>query len=191
MDKVVFMDRDGTINVEKNYLYRPEELTFIPGAEAAIKRLNDSGYKVVVVTNQAGVARGYYSEDDVRKLHGFMQEELKKSGAHIDRFFYCPHHPVHGKGKYLCSCNCRKPDIGMFKQAEEIFDIDITNSWMIGDNKGDIEAGIRYGVITILVGTGYGKKIMEEKNVRYDYYKNNLADAVDFILMRNGDRCEK
>ena len=101
MDKVVFMDRDGTINVEKNYLYRPEELTFIPGAEAAIKRLNDSGYKVVVVTNQAGVARGYYSEDDVRKLHGFMQEELKKSGAHIDRFFYCPHHPVHGKGKYL------------------------------------------------------------------------------------------
>ncbi len=182
MDKIVFMDRDGTINEEKNYLYRTEDLVFIQGAEEAIRRLNDSGYKVVVVTNQAGVARGYYSEEDVKKLHGFMQEELKKTGAHIDCFFYCPHHPVHGTGKYLRTCECRKPGIGMFKQAEHFFDVDIEKSWMIGDNKSDIEAGNRYGVRTILVGTGYGREIMAEKSVRYDYYKNNLVDAVNFIL---------
>lgn len=182
MEKIVFLDRDGTINVEKNYLYKIEEFEFIDGAEEAIKLLNDAGYKVVVVSNQAGVARGYYTEQDVDTLHKFVNQELEKKGAQIDAFYYCPHHPEHGVGQYRIKCNCRKPETGLFEQAEKIWQIDKDHSYMIGDNKGDIQAGKNYGVSTILVRTGYGEQILKDDSVQPDYVAENLLQAVQLIL---------
>lgn len=181
MDKIIFLDRDGTINVEKNYLYKTEDFQFISGVPEAIKSFNDNGYRVVVVTNQAGVARGYYTEEDVKVLHHYIDGELEKYGAHIDRYMYCPHHPVNGTGEYKCGCNCRKPGTGMFEKCREYYDIDMDASWMIGDNKGDIGAGKNFGIKTILVGTGYGKQLREEGYDEYDYYASDLAEAARLI----------
>ena len=121
--KTVFLDRDGTINVEKNYLYRLEDFEFIPKAPEAIAMLNKCGYQVIVVSNQAGVARGYYTEDDVKKLHKYINLRLKEYNAHIDAFYYCPHHPdkgFEGEIKELkIDCDCRKPKIGMLEKAKK------------------------------------------------------------------------
>lgn len=146
MNKAVFLDRDGTINVEKNYLYQIEDFEFIPGVPEAIKMLNDAGYLVIVVTNQAGIARGYYTEEDMYKLHRHIDEELKKYNAHIDAYYFCPHHPLHGIGKYKQDCNCRKPKSGMLEEAIKDFNIDVTKSYIIGDKEWDIEAGKKLGI---------------------------------------------
>lgn len=188
--KTVFLDRDGTINVEKNYLYRPEEFKFIPKAPDAIKMLNQAGYQVIVVSNQAGVARGYYTEEDVGKLHHYVNELLKNYNAHIDAFYYCPHHPEAGVGKYKVKCHCRKPETGLFEKACADFPVDIENSWMIGDNVGDIEAGNRFNLRTILVRTGYGSKLEKEGFDRYQYMADDLYDAVKNIVCKDSARKE-
>lgn len=180
--KTVFLDRDGTINVEKNYLYRPEDFLFIEKAPEAIARLNRLGFQVIVVSNQAGVARGYYTEEDVRRLHSYIQGELKKQGAHIDAFYYCPHHPEAGIGKYRISCRCRKPDVGMFEQACRDFAINVEKSWMIGDNKGDILAGRSFGLQTIMVRTGYGRELEQSGFLESDYISDDLYCAADLIV---------
>lgn len=158
MERVIFLDRDGTINEEVHYLHRPEDLRLLPGAAEAICQFREAGFRIVVVTNQAGVARGYYGEADVERLHQYMNELLRKQGAEIDGFYYCPHHPEHGIGKYKRVCDCRKPGIGMLEMAGKRFAVDKDHSWMIGDKRIDVEAGRRYGVHTALVGTGYGAK---------------------------------
>lgn len=157
----VFLDRDGTLNQEVNYLYRPEDLCFLPTVIEAVSLWNQAGFRVAVITNQAGVARGYYQEKDVERLHQYMNRILAEKGAHIDQFYYCPHHPEHGIGPYKRQCHCRKPDIGMFEEAERDEAVDKARSYMIGDKWIDIEAGFRYGVKTALVGTGYGKEMYE------------------------------
>lgn len=164
MDKVVFLDRDGTLNREIQYLYRKEDLEIFPDVPGALRILKQQGYRLVVVTNQAGVARGYYRESDVEELHRYMNELLKAQGAEIDHFFYCPHHPEHGNGAYRTVCHCRKPGTGMLEMAERYYDIDKSRSWMIGDKRIDIECGRNYGVRTALVGTGYGAA--ERENIR-------------------------
>lgn len=146
MKKAVFFDRDGTINVEKNYLYKPEDFEFILGVPELIKSYNDRNYLVIVVTNQAGIARGYYTEEDMHHLHRYINEQLKSYGAHIDAFYFCPHHPTYGIGKYKMDCNCRKPKTGMLEQAIKDFDIDQKRSIMIGDKPWDIEAGKKLGM---------------------------------------------
>ncbi len=155
MKRAVFLDRDGTINIEKEYLYRAEDFEFIPGAAEAIRLLNQAGLLVVVVTNQSGVARGYYTEDDVELLHRHIDRELARSDAHVDAWLFCPHHPD-GNGSYALPCNCRKPLPGMLQEAARRYDIDLGNSVMIGDKRADIEAGEAAGGRTILVRTGYG-----------------------------------
>lgn len=209
MEKVIFLDRDGTLNEEVNYLHRKEDLRLLPGVPEALKKLRDAGYKLVVITNQAGVARGYYNEEDVEELHRYMNGLLAEQGGQIDAFFYCPHHPEHGIGRYKKACHCRKPETGMFERAQELFDIDKEASWMIGDKLIDVEAGRRYGVSTALVGTGYGRaerqKAEEDKcagdggklkaaagNLRqekclYDIYAETLNEAADKILRREAD----
>lgn len=187
MNKTVFLDRDGTINIEKNYLFRTEDFEFIQGSDKAIKLLNDNGYKVIVITNQAGVARGFYSEKDVKKLHDFINQKLEPIGAHIDAFYHCPHHPVAGIGFYKRICTCRKPNTGLFERAREAFDVDVINSYMIGDNIADIQGGNNFGVKTILVSTGYGSKLHKEGGVKYDYYTANLLSAVEHILEQGED----
>ena len=180
MDRVVFLDRDGTINEEVEYLYRPEDLRFLPGVPEAIKRLNGAGFKVVVITNQAGVARGYYTEADVERLHSYMNRLLEEKGAHIDGFYYCTHHPEHGIGEYKKDCECRKPKTGMFLRAEKDFPADKEHSFMVGDKLIDVEAGKNYGVRAVLVGTGYGKELKDAGG--YDFYADDLSGAVDWIL---------
>lgn len=185
--KTIFLDRDGTINEEVNYLYKKEDLKLIKHAADAIALFNEAGYQVVVVTNQAGVARGYYTEEDVKVLHEYLNEVLKKSHAHIDAFYYCPHHPEYGIGEYKTICRCRKPDIGLLEQAEEQEKVDKTGSWMIGDKLSDTKAGNKYGIRSILVGTGYGKEIYEKdrqegKNSGYDFYYEDLFSAAKWII---------
>ena len=195
--KVVFLDRDGTMNVEVNYLYRKEDLKLIDGTAEAVRLLNEAGYKVIVVTNQAGVARGYYTEEDVKILHDYMNEVLGHDGAHVDAFYYCPHHPEHGIGIYKKQCHCRKPETGMFEAAERDLPegIDKAHSYMIGDKRIDAQAGKNFGVTGVLVGTGYGAKehvadmaaglVKEDGSCPaggYDAYADTLLDAVRGIL---------
>lgn len=152
----VFLDRDGTINVEKEYLHRSEEFEFIPGAPEAIRILKEAGYLVVVVTNQSGVARGYYDEAAVHRLHRFVDRELATVGASIDAYYLCPHHPHHGIGPYRTECACRKPLPGMLLAAAEDLEIDLSRSWIVGDKGADVAAGLAAGCRPIMVRTGYG-----------------------------------
>lgn len=188
MERIIFLDRDGTINTEVNYLYRPEELKILPGVPDAIRYWKEQGYRIVVVTNQAGVARGYYTEADVDALHAYMNRLLQKQGAGIDHFFYCPHHPEHGIGAYRRQCHCRKPETGMFEMAEQYYEVDREHSWMIGDKLSDILAGKNYGVHTALVGTGYGMEVHREQTEKgeqpYDIYAETLMDAARAIAGR-------
>ena len=151
----IFIDRDGTLNVEKNYLHKWEDWEWIPGAVEAIKRFNVAGYLVIVTSNQAGVARSLYSEADVDVLHRQVDADLQRQGGHIDAYYYCPHHPEHGD---LRDCECRKPAPGMLLTAALAHDIDLLNSYVIGDKISDVEAGLNCGVTPILVETGYGAK---------------------------------
>ena len=139
-NKALFFDRDGTLNVDVHYLHRTEDFKWINGAPEAIRYANEKGYLVIVVTNQSGIARGYFTEDDVHALHDYMNECLKKYGAHIDDFYYCPH-LVDGKVKsYAIDCDCRKPKPGLINRAIKEHDIDRTASLLIGDGDRDIEA---------------------------------------------------
>lgn len=147
MNKAVFFDRDGTINVNIGHLYEPEKLAFIDGIPELIRKYNDNGYKAIVITNQAGIAKGYYTETNMRYLHDYMNEQLMEHwGAHIDAFYFCPHHP-----DFTGECNCRKPKPGMILQAIKDFDIDVSQSILYGDKPSDIEAGEACGIRSILV----------------------------------------
>lgn len=192
MDRVVFLDRDGTLNEEVHYLHRPEDFKLIDGVPKALRLLKEAGFNLVVVTNQAGVARGYYTEEDVKKLHLYMNNLLEPEGASIDAFYYCPHHPEYGLGKYKKTCDCRKPGTGMFEMAQARFDVDKEHSYMIGDKLLDVEAGRNYGLTSILVGTGYGRGQHEQEmearrpnaagRPAYDYYVDTLLDAALWIV---------
>lgn len=183
--RAAFLDRDGTINVEVNYLYRPADLVLIRGAAPAIARLNQAGYLVIVVTNQAGVARGYYSLAALHALHAHVYEQLMGLGARIDAFFFCPHHP-----DFTGSCDCRKPAPGMLRAAAQQYEIDLQRSWMIGDAAGDLGAGNAAGCRTILVRTGYGPAVEQNLRdvalVRPDAIADDLAAAVDHVLLIDG-----
>lgn len=170
MNKAVFLDRDGTINIDKGYVYKIEDFEFIKGVPNAIKMLNDNGYKVIVITNQSGVARGFYSEEAVIKLHRYINNLLKGYDAHIDGFYYCPHHVEYGLGKYKIDCNCRKPKPGLLDKAILDFNIDESKSWMIGDNISDILAGKAANIRSILLDdeeNGCDKFISLENAVKY------------------------
>lgn len=146
MNKAAFFDRDGTINVEKNYLYKIEDFEFIDGIPELIKKYNDDGFIVIVITNQAGIARGYYTKEDMNNLHEYINNELSKIGAHIDAFYFCPHHP-----DFTGECNCRKPKTGMIEKAIKDWNIDVKQSILYGDKPWDIEAGEKCGIRSILI----------------------------------------
>ena len=135
-----FLDRDGIINHDTGYVWQRENYKWMEGADRAIKRLNDLGYYVFVVTNQAGVARGLYSAADVEHLHAYINQTLRRGSAHVDQFYYCPHHPDFGDEQYRQDCNCRKPHPGMLLRAMEEWPIDLSRSFMIGDKDSDMEA---------------------------------------------------
>ena len=179
--KAVFLDRDGTINVEVQYLSNVEEFQFIPGVPWALKRLKDAGFLVVVVTNQSGIGRGYYDEAALHSIHDHMHAELESYGVAIDACYFCPHHPEHASGDYLQECSCRKPLPGMLLQAAEELDIDLAASFMIGDKLADVEAGINAGCTPLMVLTGYGSAHSARAPEGVKVYRD-LEMAVDAIL---------
>ncbi len=145
--KAVFFDRDGVLNLDKGYTYKIQDLEWMPGARETVAYLTKLGYKIFVVTNQSGIARGFYGPEDVHKLHSYMQEAFKKAGGEITKFYYCPHHPTKGIIPELTvKCNCRKPAPGMILQAFKEYDLDKTGSFMIGDMPKDMEAAKAAGL---------------------------------------------
>lgn len=142
----VFFDRDGVINHDTGYLYKPEDFSWVEGAVKSIKYFNDAGYLVVVITNQSGVARGYYSEADVENLHKWISEELSKQNTHIDAFYYCPHHTEGKEERYRVDCNCRKPEKGMIEQAVNEWPIDMEKSFLVGDKQSDMDCAQKAGI---------------------------------------------
>ena len=139
-DMAVFFDRDGVLNVDVDYLYRIEDLVWVDGAREALAYLSNLGYKIFVVTNQSGVARGYYTIEDMHKLHAHMAYELEKCGAKVEKFYYCPHHKEGKVVEYAIDCDCRKPKPGMLLQAFAENDLDKEECFLIGDSKRDVEA---------------------------------------------------
>ncbi len=184
--RAVFLDRDGTINIEKEYLHCPEDLEFIPGAPEAIARLNRAGFLVIVVTNQSGVARGYFSVDDVNRLHQVLQQQLADEGAHIDAFYLCPHHPDKGLDSYRIDCDCRKGKPGMLMQAAVEWDIELSTSFMVGDKESDLLAGIAAGCHPCLVTTGYGEDHRSFALAHSISVYKDLSQAVSDILAKSG-----
>ena len=182
----VFMDRDGTITEEVGYLDSLEKLVIYPQTFAAVRKINENGMKSVVITNQSGVARGIFTEALVAEVHRRIQDALKEMDAHIDAFFYCPHHPTEGEAPYRQLCNCRKPEAGMIITAAKEMAIDLKQSYMIGDTLKDIEAGIKAGAKGVLVRTGYGReqeKELASSPVRPAYIADDILEAVDWIII--------
>ncbi len=153
MKPAIFLDRDGTLNVEKHYLHRIGEWEWTPHAIEALQRFHAAGYALVVVTNQSGIARGYYTAEDVGILHDWVSAQLAANGVPLMGMYYCPHEPG-----ITPACTCRKPQPGMLLRAASEHGLDLARSWMIGDKAIDIEAGAAAGTKTLLVRTGYGRK---------------------------------
>jgi len=174
--RAVFLDRDGTINVEKNYLFRIGDWEWIPGAVAAIRRINALGWLAIVVTNQAGIARGLYGHGDVAKLHLHVDALLGEAGARIDGYYLCPHHPDFGE-----TCGCRKPLPGMLLQAAREHGVDLAGSYLVGDKASDVQAARAVGATPILVATGHGAT--EQAQVPAGTIRAaDLPAAVDWIM---------
>lgn len=183
--RAVFIDRDGTLNVEKNYVHKISDFEFIAGAPEAVRLLNEHSFKVVVISNQSGIARGYFTPNDVHILHDHIQRELRKQKAHIDAFFYCPHHPDGTVAEFRKECDCRKPHTGMILQAEKKFDLDLTRSFIVGDHLSDVQLKEKVPSTMILVRTGHGILTLEQLStvsVRPDRIEENLLEAVKKII---------
>ena len=158
----VFLDRDGTMNEEVGYLDSIDKLKLFANTAEAIRLINESGMKAVVITNQSGVARGYFTEDFIGTVHARIQETLQSKGTFINAFYYCPHHPTEGIGVFRQACPCRKPEAGMLIRAAQDLHIDLYRSYMVGDMMKDMEAAQKVGAKGILVKTGYGLKTLQE-----------------------------
>src|SRR5262249_34348874 len=157
-----FLDRDGVLNIDHGYAYRPEQLEWVEGAAEAVRLLNEAGYYVLVVTNQSGVARGFYDEAAVQSLHAHMQDILSRHGARIDAFYYCPHHPDGSIKSFAVQCRCRKPGPGMLEQAAREWPIDIGASFLIGDRDHDLAAAAAFDI----------------RGIKFDAQTASLVDVV-------------
>ena len=181
----VFLDRDGTLNEELNYIQTPDQLQMIPGAAEAVRKLNERGLATCVISNQSGVARGYLTEADLVPIHEKLERELARAGAKVDRIYYCPHHPTEGKPPYNIPCECRKPNTGMLEKGAAELGIDLSRSFVIGDSLIDMQAGNAAKAITVLVLTGYGSLAREQcrsRNVHVGYVAPTIVEAADYIL---------
>ncbi|MBM3131523.1 MAG: D-glycero-beta-D-manno-heptose 1,7-bisphosphate 7-phosphatase [Chloroflexi bacterium] len=177
--RAVFLDRDGTMAEDIHYCRRVEDFHILPIVPEAVRALNENGFKVVVITNQSGIARGYFTEDVLARIHLKLQSELAQKGAKVDAIYYCPHHPDDG-------CECRKPEPGMFLRATADLLIDLVSSYMVGDTQGDIDAGKAAGCKTVLISTDptAGHSISNPP----DHVAENLGQAVKWIM---ADACQK
>lgn len=182
--RAVFLDRDGTINQEVNYLSRREDVRLIPGAAQAIARLNAAGILVVVVSNQSGLARGYFDEMDLAAVQIELNRQLKEQGARVDAYFFCPHHPEGQVEEYTQVCDCRKPEPGLILQAAEGLGplFSLADSFMVGDRLRDVACGLAAGVTSVLVRSGQDDGPPQGPQETPHHVAEDLAQAVDWIL---------
>lgn len=174
MLKAVFLDRDGTINIDKGYVSKPADFEFETRAIEGLMMLKRAGYALFIITNQSGIGRGYYSERDFWNVHQHMCAELKKCGITIEGVFFCPHKPEDG-------CRCRKPSVGMLEKATSRYAIDLSKSWVIGDKTADIKLAENFGLRGILVMTGISGRDKIYK-IKPAYLARDLVDAAQYII---------
>ncbi len=185
--RAVFLDRDGTINEDKDYLYKIEDFKYIKGTIEALHILQDLGFKLIIITNQSGIARGYYSENDYKILTSWMTQSLLSKGIHIDNVYYCPHHPNGSVEKYRRECECRKPNLGLFKNAINDYDLDVDRCYAIGDKIRDCSICNTTNCHGFLISNNENEEIIHDvknglrKNVEY---ANNLLEAATIIKNR-------
>ncbi len=173
----IFLDRDGTIIEEKDFIKTPDEIEFLPGSIEAIKILKELGYKIIVISNQSGIGRGILTEEMVNRVNKSFLGRLKKENAEIDALYFCPHSPEE-------NCDCRKPRIGLIMKAVEEQKLDLKETVVIGDKLSDVELGKKVGAKTVLVLTGYGKKEADKakvSSIKPDYITDNLYKAVNWL----------
>lgn len=183
---VVFLDRDGTLNIEVGYIKNVEDLNLIDGAARAVKRLNEANVAAVLVTNQTGAARGFYPESHIHDLHSRLKMLLWQEGAKLDAVYYCPHLEGAPVSPFGIACQCRKPEIGMIDQAYgEHDDLDRELSFVVGDKATDVELAKNCGALGVLVTTGYGEAVTKGEyqwKVKPDFQASSIVEAVDWIL---------
>jgi D-glycero-D-manno-heptose 1,7-bisphosphate phosphatase len=184
----VFIDRDGTLTEEVGYVNHPSRLRLLPRSAQAIRRLNESGVAAVVATNQAGIARGYFSEDVLTAVNEQLVGQLKETGAHLDGLYVCPHHPTEGQPPFRRECDCRKPRPGLLLQAARDLDLDLSASTMVGDKASDLLVAPAVSAQAVLVLTGYGRGEWEYRREHFphppDHVAADLLDAVEWVIAR-------
>jgi D-glycero-D-manno-heptose 1,7-bisphosphate phosphatase len=183
-NKAIFVDRDGTINVDVHYLDDPDKFEMYPGVGVGVKKLQENGFKIIVITNQSGIARGYFTEKQLSDIHERMKQEFQKFDVTLDGIYYCPHHPDD-------KCNCRKPNTGLFEKAIQDHKINVKKSYMLGDKILDINAGKKIGARAILIPEPHVRQeFLSQKNEwenHPDYIADDFPDAVEWILTRKTD----
>ena len=174
-DRAVFLDRDGTIMEDSNYVGNVERVLVIPGAAVALRRLQEAGYKLFIITNQSGVGRGYFTSEAVESIHAHLDEYFGKHGVHFDHYYVCPHHPED-------NCDCRKPKPKFLLDAAREYGLDLAGSFMVGDRSSDIQVGVNAGVSTVLVLTGAGRETLAKREVKPDHVAEDIGAAAAWIL---------
>ncbi len=185
-ERAVFLDRDGTLMEDVGYLNRLEQVRLFPWTIDAVRLLNRAGFRAIVVTNQSGVAQGYFSEAFVAQTHGELAARFAAGGARIDRFYYCPHHPRGEVEAYRAECACRKPKPGMIRFAEQELGINPARSFVVGDRWIDVAMGREAGARTVLVRTGYGsaEEMHQPAGLTVDFVADTLMDATTWMLQQ-------
>jgi D-glycero-D-manno-heptose 1,7-bisphosphate phosphatase len=178
--RALFLDRDGTLVHPRQYPSRPEDLLLYNNIVPGLRDIQQAGFRLVVITNQAGIARGYFTEGDLQQMHEHLVKELQQSDVRLDAIYYCPHHPAGVIPELAIRCNCRKPQPGMLLQAAEDLDLDLQHSWFVGDILDDVEAGNRAGCRTVLVDLGT-ETIPEQQSRRPDFVAPDTRHALWII----------
>ncbi len=187
----LFLDRDGTVNEELDFISSPDQVRLIPGSAEAIRGANATGLKVFIITNQSGIARGFLTEQQLDEVHTRLLKLLEDEHASIDGIYYCPHHPELGNERYRRDCDCRKPRPGLLRQAALKSNVDLKRSFLVGDRLIDIETGKAAGTTNVLVLTGYGEEEYEasrKNELAIDYVARDLLEGWQFIKQRFQER---
>jgi D-glycero-D-manno-heptose 1,7-bisphosphate phosphatase len=188
-NRAIFIDRDGTLNEDVGYITEISKFRLFDFAAESIKLINDAGWYAVVITNQAGIARGDYTEEFLAQIHTQMESSLLSRGARLDAIYYCPHHPDFGVPPYRQDCNCRKPKPGLVEKAAQVLSLDLKECYVIGDRNRDVETGHAVGARSVMVMTGYGREEYLDQHATWlrqpDHVCENLLEAVRWILNNN------
>ena len=188
MRKAVFLDKDGTLIHDIPYNVRPDLIRLKNDVQSGLLRLQVAGFLIIVVTNQSGVAKGFFEESQLKTVENTIARLLSEGGVKLNGFYYCPHHPDGIIKEFAILCDCRKPSPGMLLEAAARSDIDLSNSWMVGDILNDVEAGNRAGANTVLINNGGETEWLTGKYRTPDHIADNLVDAADYILKVENER---